>query len=200
LHAARSDQSRLSARRAATSGVGAVAAEAAGMGKTTVLLFLGFVAAGCHAGPCGGCAEWETCDVTTDQCTLNAGTRFDLVADDGNVPGDSWDPFFGPPDPYICVSSTTDEGCSSIQSDDSSPTWNDTVLSNLDGSALLTTTLGFDYEDSDLDSPDLICSSAVTLTAADLHAGGFRFNCSNGSSARFTLKNTNRGTPTVATH
>src|SRR6478672_12985185 len=76
LHAARSDQSRLSARRAATSGVGAVAAEAAGMGKTTVLLFLGFVAAGCHAGPCGGCAEWETCDVTTDQCTLNAGTRF----------------------------------------------------------------------------------------------------------------------------
>jgi len=136
--------------------------------------------------------------VTTDQCTLNAGTRFDLVADDGSVPGDSWDPFFGPPDPYVCVSGTTDEQCSSIQSDDSTPTWNDTLLTNLDGTALLGTTLGVDYEDSDLDSPDLICRGTVTISPEYLHAGGFRFNCSNGSYARFTLKNTNRGTPTVA--
>jgi hypothetical protein len=170
------------------------------MVKTTMLLLvLGYVAAGCHVAPCGGCAEWETCDVATNACVLNDGARFDLVADDGRVPGDNWDPFFGPPDPYICVSSATDEECSSIQSDDAAPTWNATLLTNLDGAALLTTTLGFDYEDSDLDAPDLICRGALIITPEELHAGGFRFNCSNGSWARFTLKNTNRGTPTVAT-
>ena len=169
------------------------------MGKTTVLLFLAFVAGGCYARPCGGCADWETCDATTQICVLNAGTRFDLVADDGNVPGDEWDPFFGPPDPYVCASSATEEQCSSIQSDDSSPKWNDTLLTDLNGDALLTSPIGIDYEDSDLDSPDIICNGAVTLTPAELHAGGFRYNCSNGSYARFTLENTNRGTPTVAT-
>ena len=61
------------------------------MSKTTLLLVLGLVAAGCHAAPCGGCADWETCNAATDECVLNAGTRFDLVADDGDVPGDSWD-------------------------------------------------------------------------------------------------------------
>jgi len=167
------------------------------MSKTTLLLALGLVAAGCHAAPCGGCADWETCNAATDECVLNSGTRFDLVADDGDVPGDSWDPFFGPPDPYICASDGVDEQCSSIQSDDSSPKWNETLLTGLDGSALLTMTLSFDYEDSDLDSPDLICSAGVTLTAAELHAGGFRFNCSNGSSARFTLHNTDRGAPVL---
>ena len=85
-------------------------------------------AAGCRAAPCGGCAPWETCDVATDQCALNAGTRFDLVAVDGSVPGDNWDPFFGPPDPYICASDGAMEECSSIQSDDATPTWNDTLL------------------------------------------------------------------------
>jgi len=167
------------------------------MVKTTLLLLV-LVAAGCHVAPCGGCADWETCDVAADACVLNANTRFDLVADDGSVPGDSWDPFFGPPDPYVCASGGGQEECSSIQSDDSTPSWNDTLLIGLDGDALLTTTLAIDYEDSDLDSPDRICSGAVTITAAELHAGGFTFHCSNSSWARFTLHNTDRGTPTVA--
>ena len=66
------------------------------------------------------------------------------------------------------------------------------------GDALLTTTIAIDYKDSDLDSPDLICRGVVTMTAAMLHDGGFTFHCSNGASARFTLHNTDRGTPTVA--
>jgi hypothetical protein len=164
--------------------------------KTLALVFLLTAgAAGCRTAPCGGCAEWETCDVASDQCVLNAGTRFDLLADDGNVPGDNWDPFFGPPDPYICVSDATDQKCSSVQSDDATPTWNETLLTNLDGSALVQMPLAFDYEDSDVDSPDLICRGTLTLTPAWLHDGGFRFNCSNGSYASFTLRNTDRGTP-----
>jgi hypothetical protein len=168
------------------------------MGKTTLLLLV-LVAAGCHVAPCGGCADWETCDVAADVCTLNAGARFDLVAVDGSVPGDNWDPFFGPPDPYICASSGVMEECSSIQSDDATPKWNDTLLTGLDGEALLSAALALDYEDSDLDTPDLICRGVVTLTAAELHAGGFTFHCDNGSWARFSLHNTDRGTPTVAT-
>ena len=94
------------------------------------------------------------------QCVLNAGTRFDLVAVDGSVPGDNWDPFFGPPDPYICASDGVMEQCSSIQSDDATPKWNDTLLTGLDGEALLTTALAFDYEESDLDTPDPCAAAA----------------------------------------
>ena len=167
------------------------------MTKTTLLLILGFVAAGCHAAPCGGCAEWETCDAATDACVLNAGTRFDLVAVDGRVPGDNWDPFFGPPDPYICASDGELEQCSSIQSDDATPTWNDTLLTGLAGDALVAQPLSFDYDDSDLDSPDLICSGGYQVSAADVHAGGFTYRCNNGAYARFSLRNTDRGTPTL---
>ena len=165
----------------------------------TMLLAIAMVvaAAGCHMAPCGGCAEWETCNAATQECVLNVGARFDLVAVDGKVPGNDWDPLFGPPDPYICASDGLMEQCSSIQSDDSSPEWNDTLLTGLDGSALLQTPLSLDYEDSDVDSPDLICNGGVTLTAEELHAGGFRFNCSNGSYARFSLRNTDRGTPAL---
>ena len=77
--------------------------------------------------PCGGCADWETCDVAADQCVLNAGTRFDLVAVDGSVPGDNWDPFFGPPDPYICATRAPAQKLLVDPSDDSTPKWNETL-------------------------------------------------------------------------
>lgn len=168
------------------------------MRKLTIasVLVLGFLVAGCHTGPCGGCAQWETCDVAANQCVLNAGTVFDVMAEDGNVPGD-WDPFFGPPDPYICVSAGGMEGCTSAQSDDSTPSWHQEVLADLGGDALLTTPIGIRYVDSDVDSDDPICSGTITVSAAELHAGGFTFSC-HGPSARFSLINTNRGTPTVA--
>lgn len=165
------------------------------MTKPMLLSVLGLVAAGCHAPPCGGCADWESCDASTNACVLNAGTRFDLVASDGSVPGDDWDPIYGAPDPYVCVGDALRDECSSIQSDDWSPTWNDTLLTGLDGAALLATPLSFDYEDSDLDSPDLICRTSFTLTAAQLHDGAFRVDCIDGAWARFTLRNTDRGTP-----
>jgi hypothetical protein len=164
----------------------------------TTLLVVPMIA-GCHAQPCGGCRDYETCDVVTQACVLNAGTRFDLVADDGNVPGDNWDPFFGPPDPYICASAGGPEACTSPQSDDSTPTWNQQLLAGLDGDALEVTPIAVRYEDSDVDSPDLICQGAVTVTPQYLHDGGFVFHCGNGASARFSLENVDRGTPTVAT-
>jgi hypothetical protein len=163
-----------------------------------VLAVLGFLVAGCHAAPCGGCAQWETCDVASNQCALNAGTVFDLVADNGKVPGDSWDPFFGPPDPYVCASLGGMEGCSTQQSDDSSPSWNQELLADLSGDALASAQIAIRYEDSDLDSDDLICTGSVAVSAELLHDGGFTFHCGNGATATFTLRNTNRGTPTIA--
>jgi hypothetical protein len=192
-----SDRRRASERDQTRPDAGAVAALTPGM-RNTMPLLLVLVAAGCHAAPCGGCADWETCDVATNTCALNAGTRFNLVADDGRVPGDSWDPFFGPPDPYVCVSVGGLEQCTTVQSDDSSPTWNQELFADLDGDALETMTMGVRYEDSDLDSDDSICSGSITVTSEEVHAGGFRFNCNNGSYANFTLRNTARGTPTVA--
>ena len=156
---------------------------------------IGLGAAGCHPSPCGGCAEWETCDAATTECVLNDGTRFDLVAADGEVPGDDWDPFFGPPDPFICVSAGGDEQCTSVDSDTHSPRWNQTLLTDLDGAALQTATLALRYDDSDLDSPDPICSGPLEMNAALVHDGGFRFDCGNGAYARFELMNTARGTP-----
>jgi hypothetical protein len=162
---------------------------------TTMMLW----ATGCHPAPCGGCADYESCDVAANQCVLNTGARFDLVADRGNVPGDNWDPFFGPPDPFLCLSiAGTAEQCSTPQSDDSSPKWGQTLLTDLDGDRLLTTPLGFRYEDSDIDSADSICSGAVTITRQYLHDGAFNINCSNGAWARVALQNVERGTPTVA--
>ena len=155
------------------------------------------VAAGCHVAPCGGCSEWETCEQATQLCVLNNGTEFDLVADDGNVPGDDWDPFFGPPDPYICAAMTGAESCTTDESDDSSPTWNQELLADISGDLLLGTPLQIRYEDSDLDSPDTICSGEVTVSMLELHHGAFTFHCGNGAVARFTLRNTNRGTPAV---
>jgi C2 domain-containing protein len=168
------------------------------MTKTMLLALLGMVAAGCHAAPCGGCAEWETCEAATNACALNAGTMFDLVADDGSVPGDNWDPFFGPPDPYICASVGGAEKCTEVDSDDATPSWDEELLADLSGDGLLSTPIAIRYEDSDIDGDDPICSGTVVVTASELHVGGFTFNCSNGSYARFTLHNSERGTPTVA--
>jgi hypothetical protein len=165
---------------------------------TAAALALAFLVAGCHIAPCGGCAGWETCDVAANQCVLNAGTVFDLVAVDGKVPGSDWDPFFGPPDPYVCASLEGMEGCSTPQSDDSSPRWNQELLADLSGDGLLAAKIAIRYEDSDLDSDDHICNGSITITSAELHDGGFTFDCHTGSYARFTLRNSDRGTPTVA--
>ena len=171
------------------------------MSKLTVALVVsafGIVAAGCHVAPCGGCAAWETCEQATQVCALNAGTKFDLVAEDGNVPGDNWDPFFGAPDPYICVAAVGgSENCTADVSDDSTPSWNQQLLEGLSGDDLLASPLSIRYEDSDVDSPDQICAGTRQVTALELHHGGFTFHCTNDASARFALQNTDRGTPTV---
>ncbi len=145
---------------------------------------------------CGGCAAYESCDTASNQCVLNDGARFDLEAVDGNVPGDDWDPFFGPPDPYICVSGQSSaEQCTTVKSDTHTPTWNQVLLSDLDGAALLSEPLAYRYEDSDLDSDDLICEGPLTLENEWVNKGGFSFRCSNGSYANFALHNTVVGTP-----
>jgi hypothetical protein len=152
--------------------------------------------AGCHALPCGGCADYETCEPLTNRCALNDGTRFDLEAVDGEVPGDDWDPFWGPPDPYICVSAANAaEQCTTPDSDTHSPKWNTILLTDLDGTQLLTSPLQMHYWDSDVDAPDSICAFPVTLQESWLHSGGFEYTCGNGASVHFALHNTVRGTP-----
>jgi hypothetical protein len=154
------------------------------------------VVAGCHAGPCGGCADYETCNTVSNMCVLNTGARFDLYATSGHVDGDSWDPFFGPPDPYVCVTVPgQQEYCTSPQSDTHSPKWNEQLVIDLDGDTLEATSIAVRYEDSDLDSPDHICSGHIQFTAEFVHDAGLTMRCSNGASAGFELKNTARGTP-----
>jgi hypothetical protein len=169
----------------------------AGM-RNLVLLALLATTAGCQRLPCGGCADYETCSAVADQCVLNDGARFDLEAVDGNVPGDNWDPFFGPPDPYICASGQGQaEQCSPVDSDTHSPSWKQVLLSDLDGATLLAEPLEFRYEDSDLDSDDLVCQGPLTLQNSLINDGGFSFHCNNGSYANFALHNTVKGTPAL---
>jgi hypothetical protein len=154
----------------------------------------GFV--GCASRPCGGCADYASCDVVTDQCVINDGARFDLEAADGKVPGDDWDPLWGAPDPYVCVQAQGKaEQCTDDDSDSHSPKWNTVLLTDLDGALLQTEGLLIRYLDSDVDSPDPICAGPVMLQAKWINSGAFRYNCSNGASARFVLHNTVRGTP-----
>ncbi len=156
----------------------------------------GWVAAGCARKPCGGCADYAWCDAITDECVINDGARFDLEATDGKVPGSSWDPFYGPPDPYVCVGGEGQvEQCTADDSDSHSPKWYTVLLTDLDGARLQTEGLLIRYEDSDLDAPDHICSGPVLLKAQWINDGGFTFNCSNGANAHFRLHNTALGTP-----
>jgi hypothetical protein len=163
------------------------------------LMLLATVAAavGCQRPPCGGCADYETCSPTTDACVLNDGARFDLEAVDGHVPGDDWDPLFGPPDPYICVAGQGQaEQCTTVDSDTHSPSWKQVLLADLDGAALLAEPLAIRYDDSDLDADDPICAGPLTLQNDWINHGGFSFRCgSNGSYANFALHNTVVGTP-----
>src|ERR1043166_4192103 len=41
----------------------------------SMLMAMTVAAAGCHTGPCGGCAEYETCNVATNACVLNDGAQ-----------------------------------------------------------------------------------------------------------------------------
>jgi hypothetical protein len=161
-----------------------------------LLATLGAATAGCRHRVCGGCADWAYCDDDSNQCVINEGARFDLEAADGKVPGDDWDPFFGPPDPYVCVSGQGQpEQCTNDDSDSHSPRWNTVLLTNLDGALLQTEPLQIRYEDSDFDASDHICAGPVLLQASWINAGAFTYTCGNGASARFRLNNTVRGTP-----
>jgi hypothetical protein len=166
---------------------------------TMVLAALTMAAVGCHGAACGGCPDYETCDVAANACVLNRGVRFDLYATHGRVDGDNWDPFFGPPDPFICVTPAGDmELCTTIDSDTHSPKWNEQVAVDLDGDTLATRPIAVRYEDSDLDSPDQICAATVMFTPELIHLGGMTFNCSSQANAVLELRATNEGTSPLA--
>ncbi|MDB4966660.1 MAG: hypothetical protein JWN44_2349 [Myxococcales bacterium] len=169
------------------------------MGNWTLLATLAVAIAGCHPQPCGGCADYETCDVAANACVLNTGARFDLYATHGRVDGDNWDPFFGPPDPFVCVRPAGQmELCTSAISDSHTPKWDQQVAVDLDGATLTTAPMAVRYEDSDIDAADPICSGNFTFTAKLVHEGGLSFNCSNGASANFELRAINLGTNPLA--
>lgn len=121
---------------------------------------------------------WKTCS----GCA-NAGT-WELIADGAEIRGD-YDPV-GPPDPYLCVTVLGHSHCTSNQSDTSSPRWSQTLATSLATSDLTAAPLAVALWDADtggLDSDDLICSTSVAITAADLEAGGIRFDCSTANAA-----------------
>ena len=101
---------------------------------------------------------------------------------------------------FVCVTPPGhEELCTSNISDSHSPRWNQQVAVDLDGATLTTTALGVRYEDSDVDSPDLICQGTMTFTPQYIHEGGIGFRCSNGgASVNFELRATALGTNPLA--
>ena len=122
---------------------------------------------------------WKTCS----GCATAGGT-WDLIADGAEIRGD-YDPV-GPPDPYLCVTVQGHTHCTANQSDTSTPRWSQTLATSLTTSDLTSAPLPVALWDADtggLDSDDFICSTDVTITAADLEAGGIRFDCTNGDAS-----------------
>jgi hypothetical protein len=163
------------------------------LNKSVGVILIGLVVAGCRL-PCGGCAQWETCEASTSQCVVNAGARFDLIAVDGNVSNADRTILNGIPNPEICVD-LGGEVCSVAETLTYSPTWNQKLAGDLDAASLLATPIPMRFVDSEPFGNSVeICDGNATITEAYLHASAFRFGCSNGSYVNFELKNVAVGT------
>jgi hypothetical protein len=166
--------------------------------RQTLLLLgvgMGIALGGCDL-PCGGCADFESCNPGETHCALNAGATFDLIVTSGYVSTNGRTLTDGLPSPQICVT-IGGPVCSTIQDITYYPTWNQTLFSGLDGAALIQTPIPMSYIDKGIFSDVTICDGTVTMLESYLHDGGFNFNCNNGSYVTFRLSNVDHGTDPV---
>jgi hypothetical protein len=129
---------------------------------------------------------WNKCP----GCAQDPSGSWDLIADGAEIEGD-YD-VVGPPDPYMCITVKGASECTTSQSDNASPRWNEVVASSLSTADLTVASLSVRLSDKDtggLDTNDSICSTSIHITADDLEDGGIRFSCSRGTAAyRFRFR------------
>jgi hypothetical protein len=153
----------------------------------TPLVAAALLAAGCDRGPCGGCHDFEQCNLQTHACELIGRSLFQVTARSGTVAGDNWDPLGGPPDPYVCLTYPAAQSCAPVQSDTSRPRWGDFVLiASASADDLAAAPIPVYYADSDTFTDDVICQGSVRIDRAWFSAGGFQFGC-GGSGVTFGL-------------
>ena len=141
----------------------------------------------CGAGGavCQACGRWGECG-PADVCELANDTRWNVVVESGtasavNPGGTDWDGDGDLPDIYVLA--TAWEGNSEMRErtdahEDLTPTWNQTVLSDVPGSAL--EGMNIELLDSDGNDDDTFgrCISAVSLE--DVEAGRIELTCPRG--------------------
>ena len=152
----------------------------------------GKTAAACGTGGegCVRCGTGRTCNATTRSCALDPNGTWNFVVNVAFIPaankgGGAWDPFSGPPDPYLKAFSSqgasTHTGQTLTLTDTLSPTWAVAVLTNVKASELMNN-LSFELWDSDLDFDDFIGGCQVPLTAANFDGGLYTRVCGATSS------------------
>lgn len=127
-------------------------------------------ACGGSGNACVACGKGSKC--TNHACAPDPNALFDVVAVSATVPtlnksAGAWDAFGGLPDPYAVLKTPSGAtGQTTFKSDTASPTWNETVLTNVKGSDLKTFTVTLNDDDVSFD--DLIGPCTVTVPASAL--------------------------------
>ena len=154
----------------------------------------GNTAAACGSGgeSCEACGTNRTC--SAGGCVVDPASRWEFVLVSGEVPtvdeqGQPWD-VIGLPDPVVNFE-VTDPGTgvayratSSIAQDDATPTWNESLVTNVPAAAFQMIT--FDIADSDFDLDDPICAVIADVSdpaqfQALFDGATYSVDCVNGS-------------------
>lgn len=163
----------------------------------TCLPGTGAAACGAAGGACIACGAGRAC--TNQACVVDQASLWEVVLVSGavsttNPMGDPWD-FIGSADPVVDLelfdanTMTAYRDTSSIVQDDHTPTWNESMGSNIPAAAFMIWRI--DVWDSDLDFDDPICSIDVDLssdpaTFQDLFSGAtYTFSCSDAATGVF---------------
>lgn len=140
---------------------------------------------------CVDCGNGRAC--MNQRCVVDPGSPWEVVLVSGavsatNQMGEPWD-IIGSPDPVVDLelfdagTMTAYRDTSSVVQDDTTPTWNESMGSNIPAAAFMVWRI--DVWDSDLDFDDPICSIEVDLssdpsTYQNLFSGAtYTFSCSD---------------------
>ncbi len=157
----------------------------------TCLTGNGVGACGNTGDACVACGTGRTC--MNQACVTDPASTWELVLISGEVSpknqsGEFWD-IIGSADPvvdfelYDSSTSTAYRASSSVIQDDNTPTWNESILTNVPARAFMLWKI--DVFDSDIDPDDFICSISIDLsgdpaTYQDLFSGAaYTFSCSD---------------------
>jgi hypothetical protein len=126
---------------------------------------------------CAPCGSHRTCMASGSggACHVDPASLWGIMITSGTIPatnsgGGSWDPLNGSPDPYVTVVVDASSGSTSRRDDSLSPVWNETVLSGLSASDILTHNAEFEVFDYDFpigDDTIGFCGMVIPESAFD---------------------------------